>query len=420
MSRARPGAVVWRAEATPEAVAELRRLRESGAAVVPARPAEIDGVDGPLADLLDAAPELPAGSFVIRTSGSTGRPRRIVIPGSAFEASADASAARLALGPDDVWWASLSPAHVGGLALVLRAERLRSGIELTGGFDAHVFWELCAARRITHASFVPTMLRRVLEARPGHADPSCLRAVLIGGAAADPDLLGRAVRAGIPVATTWGMSETASQVATATPAETAADPTHAGRPLEGVHIRSDGDGRLAVRTPTMALGELVDGELRPLADADGWFATDDLGHEDDAGFVRITGRVSDRIITGGVNVDPLEIEHAMRRLAWVEDVAVVGVPDPEWGERVVAAVVVRGGEAARLAEPPGQPSSDLPSALPSEIPSAFPPELNPELPPELQGPRRPKDVVPLASLPRTASGKVDRGVLRAALAERLR
>jgi O-succinylbenzoic acid--CoA ligase len=335
--------------------------------------------------------DLPAGSVVIHTSGSTGRPRRIVLPAAAFEASTRAAAARMSLESEDVWWASLAPAHVGGLSLILRAERLGCGLELTGGFDAATFWELCADKRITHASMVPTMLRWVMDARPAGADPSCLRAVLVGGAAADAGLLRRAIDAGIPVATTWGMTETASQVATSTPAETAADPTHAGRPLDGVRVRSGEGGRLEVNTPTMALGELIGGELRPLADSDGWFATDDLGGVDAEGFVRISGRVSDRIVSGGSNVDPLEVEREMRTLAWVEDVAVVGVPDHEWGERVTAVVVLRPGERR-------DPEALLAS-----------------LPPTLVGAPRPKTLVTMRRLPVNANGKVDRAALREAL-----
>ena len=393
-------ATAWTAEATETSLAELQRLRKTGAVIAPVRPSEVEAGLPP--DLLDVPDGVPDGAFVIRTSGSTGRPRRIVLPAHAFDASTAASTARLDLRADDVWWASLSPAHVGGLALLLRAERLGSGLELTGGFDPHQFWRLCGAGRITHASLVPTMLRRILEARPSGTIAEGLRAVLIGGAAADPDLLGRAAAAGIPVATTWGMTETGSQVATATPAETRRDPTHAGRPLSGVGVRTDAEGRLEVRTPTLALGEILDGVLRPLAGDDGWFGTDDLGYLDDDGFVRLTGRVSDRIITGGVNVDPLEVERVIAALPWVDEVAVVGLADAEWGERVVAAVVtVQGGASSE--DGPGTRSAA---------------ELAVDLPDELGGARRPKAVVRLAALPRTASGKVDRPAVRRALEDR--
>lgn len=381
----RPRLRAWHAEATGESVERMREILAAGDVLVPVR----SPVTRPSQDENPTpASPLPAASVIIRTSGSTGAPRHIVIPPEAFEASARASAARLDLRPDDVWWASLSPAHVGGIALLLRAETLGCGVELTGGFDAAVFWDLCAAGRITHASLVPTMLRRILEARPAQADVSALRAILIGGAAAAPELLERAIDAGLPVTTTWGMTETASQVATSTPTRTAADPTHAGHPLDGVDVRVDDDGRLVVRTPTMALGELVDGRLVPLADDDGWYVTDDLGWVGDDGLVRITGRVSDRIISGGVNVDPLEVEREILALDWVDHVAVVGVPDAEWGERVVAAVVVREGVDAP------------PDALLDRLPAT------------LDGARRPKEIFPLAALPLNRNGKVDRTEVR--------
>jgi O-succinylbenzoic acid--CoA ligase len=380
-----PRLVSWPAVATEEAVAEMHRIRATGAVLVPRR----DGGTGvpTLAPPLSGG-SLPEGSVIVRTSGSTGRPRDIVIGAPAFAASARAVAERLDLRATDVWWASLSPAHVGGIALLLRARHLGCEIVCTGGFDARVFLELCATRRITHASFVPTMLRRVLEIAPEGQDFSSLRALLIGGAAADPGLLRRAVEAGIPVVTTWGMTEAASQVATATPAETAADPTHAGRTLDGVEVRTDANGRLQLRTPTLALGELVEGRLVPLVGPDGWYATDDLGHVDEGGFVRITGRVSDRIISGGVNVDPLEVEGSIRRMEGVEEVVVVGLPDPEWGERVVAVVVAR----------PDDPRSGA--------------ELLAALPAGLRGARRPKAVVRVEALPLNPNGKVDRAAAR--------
>jgi len=375
-----PRARTWLARATESAIAEMLQILDAGDVLVPIR--EAGRTAPPISE------PLPPRSVIIRTSGSTGLPRDIVIPASAFAASASATAERLDLRPSDVWWASLPLSHVGGLTLVLRAAQVGCEVVCTDGFDAYTFWRLCAERGLTHASMVPTMLRRVLDAAPSDADPSSLRAVLIGGAASDPELLERAARAGIPVAVTWGMTETCSQLSTATPAETAADPTHSGRLLPGVELRADPVGRLSVRTPTMSLGELVDGVIVRLADSEGWYATDDLGDLDAEGFVRITGRVSDRIITGGVNVDPLDVERVIRTLPGVKDVAVVGMPDEEWGERLTAAIVLEVGD----------PRSET--------------ELRAALPDSLSGARRPKVVVRLTALPLNANGKVDRRELR--------
>lgn len=370
----------WYARATEASVAEMRAILDAGDVLVPVRekgrrPPPVSGA-------------LPPQSVIIRTSGSTGHPRDIVLPYQAFVASATATVERLDLRRSDVWWASLPPAHVGGLTLLLRAAQVGCGVEYSDGFDASTFWRLCAEHRITHASMVPTMLRRVLEAAPADADPSSLRTVLIGGAASDTGLLKHATRMGIPVAVTWGMTETCSQLSTATPDETAVDPTHSGRLLRGVELQDDPVGRLSVRTPTMSLGELVDGVLVPLADPDGWFATDDLGDQDTDGFVRITGRVSDRIISGGVNVDPVMIERELRTLPWIEDVAVLGLPDEEWGERVTAVVVVGIAEA--------RSDEQLLASLPETLSAAY----------------RPKTLVRMAALPLNANGKVDRPALR--------
>lgn len=398
-----------------------------------------------------AEPALVPGTVLIRTSGTTGTPRLVLLTPEGIEHHHRAVAERMGLGSvdreagdadrrgaaagddaaagdaaaagddatddatdaDDAWWASLSPAHVGGLMLILRARATGARIVATGGFDAETFLRLAGGGQITHASMVPTMLLRVLEVEgdgmarsapasghrpPSHAPtPGRLRAVLIGGAAADPELLRRAAEAGLPVVTTWGMTEASSQVTTATPSETATDPGQSGRPLAGVEVRavnaggsgeSGEAGELAVRGPTLSPGDLLFGRLHPLpTDEDGWFRTGDLGLLDPQGRVVVTGRAGDRIISGGVNVDPVAVERELRAIEGVRDAAVVGLPDPEWGERVVAAVVLHEGVAV---EAVAQAARD-----------------------RLTGAMRPKKLYRVEALPLNANGKLDRGAVRA-------
>lgn len=367
---------------------------------------------------------------VLWTSGTSGRPRGVLLSAAALRHSARASAQRLALGPDDRWYASLSPAHVGGLALVTRAALLGSTLVATGPFDAEHLSALIDWGEVTHASLVPTMLLRLLEARDDRPVPRTFRCALVGGAHCPHPLLDRALSAGVPVALTYGMTEATSQVATAPPALVRRKAGTAGTPLEGVELRITPDGEIQVRGATLALGllesaaERASGARGPsaarpqgdpaprtgpsgpppavawgmetravaLVDHDGWYATGDLGEIDEEGHLWVTGRRSLRIISGGVNVDPAEVEEVLLRHAAVAEACVVGLPDPEWGQRVVAAVVPADGGAETDA-----------AALRAWCRG------------RLGGPRTPKAVAILPALPRNANGKLDRRAIQATL-----
>ena len=323
---------------------------------------------------------------VLWTSGTGGRARGVALTSENLHASALATRERLALGPDDRWHLSLSPAHMGGLALVTRAAIVGSAVVARGAFSARDFNALVDDGQVTHASLVPTMLQRVLEEREGRPFPPTLGCVLVGGARTAPALVRRALGAGIPVALTYGMTEASSQIATAPPAMVRENPETVGLPLGGVEVRVDGAGEILVRGPTVALGYV--GSDRPLEDARGWLHTGDLGEVDAVGRLRVTGRRADRIVTGGVNVDPAEVEDVLRLHGGVQDVSVVGVPDTEWGEVVAAAVVRRPGSYPDPAELETLARARLST---SKIPRRF---------------------VFVQDLPRNPNGKVDRGAVR--------
>ena len=312
------------------------------------------------------------------------------ITAAALLHSARASADRLSLGADDRWLASLQLAHVGGLALVTRAAALGSAVVAADRFDAMAFNQLIDAGAVTHASLVPVMLRRALETRGDQPAPSTLAAVLLGGAHTPAALVGKALAAGFPVALTYGMTETTSQAATAPPHLVRVDPATVGRPLDGVEIRVAEDGELLVRGPTLARGYRDDPE--PLTDEAGWYHTGDLGTRDAAGHVRVTGRKSHRIVTGGLTVDPGEIEAVLRGAEGVGDCIVVGLPDDQWGERIAAAVVPEPG--ARLTKP----------ALEAHQAVCLAPG------------KRVREWRLPASLPQNANGKVDRVAVRSLFA----
>jgi o-succinylbenzoate---CoA ligase len=339
--------------------------------------------------LLDA----DAPVALILTSGSTGAPRPVPVTRGNLLASARGAAERLRLDPADRWLASLALAHVGGLALLHRGAVVGSTTVFAGPFEPDRFLALADAGEITHASLVPVMLRRLLDVRGGRPAPRALRCVLLGGAGTPRPLLDEALDARWPVALTWGMTEASSQVATAPPDQVRRKPGTVGRPLFGVTVRVVGpDGRAR---PRGDVGELVVAgptvtPLASVASSGGWHRTGDLGRFDTDGDLWITGRASDRIVSGGVTVEPAEVEAALLAHQDVAEVAVAGRPDPHWGERVVAFVV-----PARPAAPPSTAELD-----------AFSRE-------RLAASKRPRAWVFLDALPRNANGKVDRKALRA-------
>jgi O-succinylbenzoic acid--CoA ligase len=331
---------------------------------------------------------------VLWTSGTEGRPRGVAISYRNFAASALASRARLDLIPEDAWLASLSPAHVGGLALVTRALLVGSRLVVVGAFDAGRTLGLIAAGTVTHASLVPTQLLRLLDISGGQPPPDTFRCALIGGAHAPDGLVSRALDAGWPLALTYGMTEATSQVATASPELTRRKPGTVGKPLDGVEVRIAADGEILVRGPTVAMG-YVGTDVTDVVAPDGWLHTGDIGRLDDEGDLWVTGRRAERIVTGGVTVDAVEVEEALRAYPAVADACVVGLPDAEWGQRVAAWVV---------------PEGDGVDAT----------ELGHFLRGRLSGPKLPRVLHVGDVLPRNPNGKVDRAAVLRELSARQR
>jgi o-succinylbenzoate---CoA ligase len=329
------------AEATIDFVESLQRAWDDGDAVLPVDPR----LPRRAADALVAAmhPEEPVAAgdaLVVATSGTTGEPKGAVLTHDAVAASARATSARLEVDPSTDRWLSVLPlAHVGGLSVVTRA--LVTGTPLT--FDD-------TDETTTLVSMVATQARRT--------DCSRFRVVVIGGAAPPRDLPPNAV-------TTYGMTETGSGV------------VYDGVPLDGVDARAV-DGELQLRGP-MLLRAYRDGST-PIVE--GWLRTGDAGGVID-GRVVVEGRMGDVIVTGGEKVWPEPVEAVLRDVPGVADVAVVGAPDDEWGERVVAHVVVDG----------TPPTLD---ALRDAIKRVLPAWC------------APKELVLRDSIPRTAIGKVRR------------
>lgn len=346
--------------------------------------------DGPLPD--DARCTPLSGSdpaLVLFTSGTSGRAKAARLPWRALRHAADAAVTVLGLGPHSPWLACLPLDHIGGASIVFRAARNGQPVQLVERFDAMEVNSTIDAGAVTGASLVPTMLHRLLAQRAGKPWPETLRCLLTGGGPLSRDLIAACTALGLAPSQTYGLTEAASQVCTLLPADAAAHPGSAGRPLPGTGLRvdaeADGMGPIHIRGPGLFSGYEEDGVLsEPLA-AGAWFATGDLGRLDD-GWLTVHGRRSDLVISGGENVYPAEVEAVLERHPAVAEAGVHGIADAEWGHLVAAVLVARG-------TPPGD--GDFTAWCTTNLASH-------------QRPRRWRWV---RALPRTATGKLQRHLL---------
>ena len=390
----------------PRFVETLRAAWDAGDAVLPLDPSaptsHLDAVISALRPTaiveadgqrrrLDGDPVEPGDALVVATSGTTGAPKGAVHTFAGIEASAFATAVAAGVTADARWLACLPLSHVGGLSVVTRALITGSGLEVIDRADP-VAIDDAARRGATHVSLVPTVLTRI--------DPTPWHTILLGGSAIPADRPPNTIA-------TYGMTETFGGV------------VYDGHRLPSVELRIldlDGSGsmptaaevrarranpRLApadvvgpieVRTPTLCR-DYRGGQAA--VDPAGWFTTGDLGALDATGRLVVHGRSDDLIITGGEKVWPHDVESVIGTDPRVAEVAVVGRPDPEWGERVVAVVVPR--------DPTDPPMLD---ALRELVRAALPVAA------------APKELELTDSLPRTGLGKIRRSVVATAAGSR--
>jgi o-succinylbenzoate---CoA ligase len=292
---------------------------------------------------------------VIHTSGTTGAPKPVELTYGNFHASALANAENLGVEPNDRWLCCMPLFHVGGLSILTRSAINQTEAVIHEGFDVKRVKTALAEDKITLVSLVPTQLSRLRDA--GLSDAPELRAILLGGGPIPQDLL----QTDLPVIPTYGMTETCSQVWT-------------GKPLPGAEIANGPEGELLIRGPMVAPKAIAE---------DGWLHTGDRGHIDENGSLTVEGRIADTIVTGGENVAAAEVEETLLGHPSVEDVAVVGRPDPEWGQAVTAFVVG----------------------------DADPEELRAYARERLAGYKIPKRIESIDAIPRSAAGKILRGRL---------
>lgn len=333
---------------------------------------------------------IPADRSVTQlfTSGSTGDPKPIVHTARNHRAASIGAVERLDLGEDDRWFDPLGLHHMGGFAPVLRCLPEGLTVSLTESRGPGDWLDLIDETESSIASVVPTMLYRELEGAV--AVPDQLRCILVGGAPLRESLYRRARAAELPIWASYGLTETVGQVATATPDERDEHPGTVGRPLldtqlnildeDGTEVATNTPGRIVVEGPTVS-------ESVATSTTNGArLETNDIGQLDEADRLWIFGRVDHAIHTGGETVHPHRIEEVIADHPAIDDVAVVGMTDPEWGELVVAAIV---SDASIDHTDIKRWAGDR--LRPSEVP---------------------KTSITVESIPRTISGTIDRDILR--------
>lgn len=317
-------------------------------------------------------------AIALRTSGSTGEPRTVLLSATALRASAAATHDRLA-GPGQ-WLLALPTDHVAGVQVLVRSVLAGTTPTATASpFRAAAFVaavDAMPADGPRYTSLVPTQLVRLLDDEAATAALRSFEGVLLGGAAAAPDLLARAGAADVAVVTTYGMTETCGGC------------VYDGRPLDGVSVRLDDDGRILLSGPVLADGYLarpdLDAEAFVQVDGVRHLRTSDLGAWVDGSLV-VLGRADDVLVSGGVKVSPAQVESVVAGIPGIAETCVVGVPDAEWGQAVVALVVARTG--------------DRPPTL-AQVRAAVADVLGPT--------HAPRHVVVTDSLPVRGPGKIDR------------
>ena len=325
----------------------------------------------------DGIPARADTAAIVVTSGTEGTPKGVELTRQGMEVMGRGYSAGLDAGPADRWLACLPLHHVASLGALARSYVTGVPATVHDALDLDRVARSPREEGTTIVSLVPTVMKRLLDAgAPLHE----YRRVITGGAPCPPALRMRAEDAGVTVVDAYGLSETWGGFALD------------GTPIEGAQVRLDGDvatGEILVRGPMVMRGYRLDPERTAAAlEADGWFHTGDVGTIE-AGTVVVIDRLKDVVITGGVNVSPTEVEAVLARHPDIADACVVGVPDEEWGEIVTAFVVPRDGANA--------PSLEELRAFGREA---------------LSGPKLPRAARVVDTIPRTASGKPLRRLLR--------
>jgi len=326
--------------------------------------------------------------ITIETSGSEGKAKRVDLSEDTMLASAYIGREQEELHSGDCWLNCLPQNRIGGVAIKYRCSEAGATMLLHHSFDPAKVKRDIERFSVTHISLVPVMLNRILKQYGRQSAPTSLRTVLIGGDRLPQELARRAVEKGWPLVVSYGMTESASRVTMLRLSAESInrwEESDVGEPLPGVEIAIGEQSEIEIRSEILFPMDSTKQSRVIFTGDSGWI--------DERGHLHIKGRLDDRIISGGVTIDPLSVEKQLLSVKGIVDVAIVGVPDIEWGELVVAVVV-------------GDKTLHIDKVELSKIESA-------------QRPRRVVSIeeLSLRSLPRDSQGKLDRGLLRSYLSQ---
>jgi acyl-CoA synthetase (AMP-forming)/AMP-acid ligase II len=352
-----------------------------------------------------SAPALDDTALILHTSGSTGRPKRVPLSHANISISATNVARTYALTPDDVSLCAMPLFHVHGLVASVLATFATGGtVVVPAKFNPLSFWRVAADHRATWYSAVPTLhqllLARVTAGAPKPAGAERLRFIRSCSASLPPQVMADLESAfGAPVLEAYGMTEAAHQMASnpLPPAERKPGSVGQGTGV-GISIRDDSGrplsagerGEVCIQGPNVIRGYENNPEANATAFWDGWFRTGDQGVLDANGYLSLTGRLKELINRGGEKISPREVDEVLLAHPKIAEAVCFGMPHATWGEEVAAAVVVR------------EPVSD------SEL-QAYCKERLAEF-------KRPKQIFVTETIPRTATGKIQRRLVAQAFA----
>jgi o-succinylbenzoate---CoA ligase len=273
-------------------------------------------------------------AVILFTSGSSAAPKAVQLSYGNLYYSALGANMNIRLGPEDCWLLSLPLYHVGGLGILFRC--LGSGAAVALMNQGERLEQALSTFPVTHLSVVPTQLQQLLAADLPAEVVRRLKAVVLGGSDVAPELMEAARQRGFPVIRSYGLSEMASQVTAGDRYDPPSRWTTSGRVLRHRELQVAADGEILVRGATLFSG-YIEGDrcVRPV-DADGWFATGDIGYCDADGYLTVTGRKDLMFISGGENVHPEEIERVLLQIPGIRQAVVRPVPDTRFGHRPVA------------------------------------------------------------------------------------
>ena len=331
------------------------------------------------------------------TSGTTGKSKIVPLKRRQMLSAAKASARNFQPEPNHFWLLCLPLNHVGGISIIFRSLLYGSAIYRMGRFNEEMVTEFLSENpRFQAASLVPTMLSRLLK-NPLFKTHRGFKAILLGGGPTTQQLLKRSVERGIPIVSSYGMTETCAQIVAnpmTTPSGMYTPLKSVGKPFppnqlqirdpEGKVLGKNQSGMIWLKGPQVFDGYYESDEISDIFDKNMWFKTGDYGHLNGFDQLFIESRREDLIITGGENVNPVEVEEAIQKLPSIKEAVVLGIPAEEWGQKATAVITLMNGKIPDLEEIKNMLSTEL---------TDF---------------KIPKELIVVEKLPKTVMGKVKR------------